>query len=105
MSTSRTSVRGTRTRIAAIVATVIRIVGWIAVLILVAYIALNLGSANPANVIARFVEYWADHLELGFRDLFTPADPRVRIVVSYGLPALVWLVASSVVARIVRRLG
>jgi hypothetical protein len=105
MGSSRTSVRTTRTRIAAILATVIRIVGWLAVLTLVAHIVLALGDANPTNSINTSVAYWADRLQLGFRDLFNPADARVRIAVNYGLAALVWLVASSVVARLVRRLG
>jgi hypothetical protein len=105
MSSSRTPVRATRTRIAATLAAVIRIVGWAAVLILVAHIVLTLGDANPANSITRFVASWADRLELGFRGLFTPADVRLGIVVNYGLAALVWLVASSVVAGVVRRAG
>jgi hypothetical protein len=105
MGSSRTSVRATRTRIAAFLATVIRIVGWLAVLILVAHIVLTLGEANPANGITRFVAYWADRLALSFRGLFTPADARVRVAVNYGLAALVWLVVSSVVARLVRRVG
>jgi hypothetical protein len=105
MGSSRTSVRTTRTKIAAIIAAVIRIVGWLAVLILVAHIVLTFGDANPANSITRFMAYWADRLQLGFRGLFTPADARVGIAVNYGLAALVWLVASAVLARVVRRIG
>jgi len=106
-SSSRTSVRETRTRtrIVGTVATVIRIVGWLFVLVLVAHVALRLGDANSANGIARFVAYWAERLQLGFRDLFTPADARVQVLVNYGLAALFWLVVSSVLARLVRRLG
>lgn len=102
---SSTSARGTRTRIVGILAAVIRIVGWLFVLILVAHIALRLGDANPDNGITRFVAYWADRLDLGFHDLFTPRDAWVRVVVNYGLAALFWLVVSSVLARVVRRLG
>ena len=83
----------------------IRLVGWLFVLILVAHIALSLGNANPANSIATFVAYWADRLELGFHDLFTPADVRTRVLVNYGLAALFWLVVTFVLARLVRRLG
>lgn len=102
---SSTPVRGTRTRVAGILAAVIRIVGWLFVLILVAHIALSLGNANPDHGITKFVAYWADRLVLGLRDLFTPADARVKILVNYGLAALIWLVVSSVLARLVRRLG
>jgi hypothetical protein len=105
MSSSRTSLRGARTRIAAVLATVIRIVGVLFVLILVAHVVLTLGNANPTNAITRFVAYWADRLQLGFRGLFTPADPRMRILVDYGLPAAFWLVVSWVLVRLVRRLG
>lgn len=105
MGSSRTSVRGTRTRIAAVLATVIQIVGGLFVLILVAHVVLTLGEANPTNGITRFVAYWADRLQLGFRGLFTPADARVRIVVDYGLAAAFWLVVSWVLVRLVRRFG
>jgi hypothetical protein len=83
---------------------VIRIVGWVFVLVLAAYVALRLGDANPSNSITRFVAYWADRLQLGFQDLFTPADPRVQVLVNYGLAALFWLVVSAVLARLVGRL-
>lgn len=105
MSSSYTPVRGTRSRVAAALATVIRIVGGLFVLILVAHVALTLGGANPANSITRFVAYWADRLQLGFRGLFTPSDARARIVIDYGLAALFWLVVSWVLLRVVRRLG
>jgi hypothetical protein len=84
---------------------VIRIVGWFIVLVLVAHVALQLGDANSANGITRFVAYWAERLQLGFRNLFTPADARVQLVVNYGLAALFWLVVTSVLVRLVRRLG
>lgn len=105
MSSSRTSLRGTRTRIAAVLATLIRIVGGLIVLILVAHVVLMLGNANPANGITRFVAYWADRLQLGFRGLFIPADARMRIVVDYGLPAAFWLVVTWLLVRLARRLG
>ena len=104
-SSSRASFRGGRARIFGLLAALIRIVGWLFVVILVGHIALTLGDANPANDITRFVAYWADRLLLGFQNLFTPADVRVRVVVNYGLAALFWLVVSSVLARLVRRLG
>jgi hypothetical protein len=105
MGTTRTSTRTTRSRIAATLATVIQFVGWLAVLILVAHIVLRLGEANPTNGITQFVAYWADRLQLGFHGLFNPSDARMRIAVNYGLAALFWLIVSSVLARLVRRLS
>ncbi|MBV8543066.1 MAG: hypothetical protein JO364_10855 [Pseudonocardiales bacterium] len=103
MASSRTSVRERRARIAAALASVIRIVGGLFVLILVAHVVLTLGEANPTNDITRFVAYWADRLQLGFRGLFAPPDTRTRIVVDYGLAAAFWLVVSWVLVRLVRR--
>ncbi len=100
-----TSARRPRTRIVGILAAVIRLVGWLFALILVAYIALRLGNADPAHGITTFVTYWADRLDLGLHDLFRPPDVWVQVLVNYGLAALLWLVVSSVVARLVGRLG
>ncbi len=105
MSSSRTAVRGTRTKIASVLATLIRVVGGVIVLILVAHVVLSLGNANPANGITMFLTYWADRLQLGFRGLFNPVDPRTRLVVDYGIPAVFWLVVTWVLVRLVRRLG
>ncbi|MGH3783838.1 MAG: hypothetical protein ACRDRO_25260 [Pseudonocardiaceae bacterium] len=105
MGSSRTSVRGKRTRVAAVIATLIRIVGGLFVLILVAHVVLALGDANPNNGITMFLAYWADRLQLGFRGLFNPADARTRLVVDYGIPAVFWLVVTWVLVRLVRRLG
>ncbi len=104
MSSSRT-VGATRSRVAGFLSTLIKIVGGLIVLILVGHIVLTLGDANPTNAIARFVAYWADRLQLGFRNLFTPADPKLRIALNYGLAALCWLIATWVLARLVRRFG
>jgi hypothetical protein len=105
MSSSRISVRGARSRVAGILATLIWIVGGLAVLILVAHIALTLGGASPANGITTLVASWADRLQWVFRGLFTPADPKARVAVDYGLPAVVWLIVTWILARLVRRLG
>jgi len=82
---------------------VIKIVGGLIVLILVGHVVLVVGDANPANEITRFVASWADRLQLGFRNLFTPSDTKVRIALNYGLAALAWLIVPWVLARLVRR--
>jgi hypothetical protein len=105
MSSSRTSVRRTRSRVAGVLATVIRIVGGLIVVILVAHVVLTLGQANPTNDITRFVAYWADRFQVGFRGLFTPADPRTRIAIDYGLAAALWLVVSWLLVRLLQRLS
>lgn len=105
MSSSRTSVRRTRSRVATVLASVIRIVGGLIVVILIAHVVLTLGQANPTNDITRFVAYWSERLQLGFAGLFTPADLRTRIAIDYGLAAAFWLVVSWVLVRLMQRLS
>jgi hypothetical protein len=94
-----------RTRWLGVVAGAVQVAGGAVAALLVAHVLLVLGNANPDNAIARSVRSWADALALGFPDLFTPADPDLRVAVNYGLAAAFWLVAASVLARILRRLA
>lgn len=97
--------RRARARTVTVLTTLIRTAGGGAALVLVAYIVITIGGANPQNGIARFVSGWADTLALGFRDLFTPADARLRVIVNYGLAALFWLAVAGVLNGILRRLS
>ena len=93
-----------RSRAVSTVITVVRTVCGAAAAILVAYIVLTVGGANPDNGITQFVAGWADNLALGFRDLFTPADAKLRVIVDYGLAAVFWLAIGAVITGILRRL-
>ena len=94
-----------RGRVIGIVAAVLRWVGTLIAVILVAHVLLTVFGANPDNPITTFVRSWADPLALAFRDLFTPADGKLRVLANYGLAAIFWLVVTSIVVRLVRRLG
>ncbi|RSM73872.1 hypothetical protein DMH04_40680 [Kibdelosporangium aridum] len=100
---SSKSAGATRAQVVGIVANVVRWVGLLCTLVLVIHILLTVGSANPNNGITSFFASWADPLALGFRDLFTPSDPKAFVLVNYGIAALFWLIASSVLAKIIRR--
>ncbi|MFI9008886.1 hypothetical protein ACIGNX_16845 [Actinosynnema sp. NPDC053489] len=105
MAEHRTADRSVRSKVVPVVAGVL---GWAALLIalvLVAHVLLTVGGANPANSITTTVATWADRFALGFRDLFTPGDAKLRVLVDYGLAALFWLVVRSVVVKLVRRLA
>ena len=80
-------------------AKVVRWVGLIAAVILVTHVLLTVGEANPANAITGFFADWADLVVFWFRDLFTPADARLQVLVNYGLAAVAWL-AWSLVSRV-----
>ncbi|WP_367133432.1 hypothetical protein [Saccharothrix sp. HUAS TT1] len=94
-----------RTRAVSVVAGVLSWAGLLVAVVLVAHVLLTVGGANPANSITTEVATWADRFALGFHDLFTPQDPKLAVLVNYGLAALFWLVVRSLVLRLVRRLG
>jgi hypothetical protein len=97
-------VRPHRARAVGVLSTIVRTIGGAAAVILVAYVVLTVGGANPDNEITRFVADWADTLAFGFRDLFTPADANLEVIVNYGLAAVFWLVVTAAVNRILHRL-
>ncbi|NUT99377.1 MAG: hypothetical protein HOY78_45960 [Saccharothrix sp.] len=94
-----------RTRIVSVVAGVVGWVGLLIAVVLVAHVLLTVGGANPSNSITTTVASWAERLALGFRDLFTPEDAKLRVLVNYGIAAVFWLVVRSLVMRLIRRLG
>ena len=97
--------RGTGGKVASLVASIVRWVGLIFAALLVIHVIFTVGSANPDNGIVSFVKSWADSLALGFSDLFTPSDAKLRVLVNYGIAAIFWLVVSGVLAKIIRRVG
>jgi hypothetical protein len=97
--------RRTGGKVASAVASIVRWVGLIFAAILVIHVIFTVGSANPDNGIVSFVRSWADNLALGFSDLFTPSDEKLRVLVNYGIAAIFWLVVSGILAKVIRRVG
>jgi hypothetical protein len=97
--------RRTGGRAASAVASIVRWVGLVFAALLVIHVIFTVGSANPDNGIVSFVKSWADSLALGFSDLFTPSDEKLRVLVNYGIAAIFWLVVSGILAKIIRRVG
>lgn len=88
-----------------LLAGIVRWVGVIFAVILVVHIVLVIGEANPASGITTFVTNFADAVSLGFKNLFMPADPKLQVLVNYGIAAVFWLVVSAIIARLLRRLA
>lgn len=86
-----------------IIATIVRVVGLVIVGILVAHIVLTLLDANPQNFVADFISTWAARFNLGLGNLFTPEQPKLAVTLNYGVAAIVWLVLTTVVVRLLRR--
>ncbi|GGU49051.1 YggT family protein [Lentzea flava] len=93
-----------RTRVVGIAAGIVSWVGLALAVVLVVHVVLTVGGANPDNPITSTVKAVAEPLALAFRDLFTPADAKLRVLVNFGLAALFWLVVRAIVLRLVRRL-
>ncbi|HEY0447967.1 hypothetical protein [Actinophytocola sp.] len=94
-----------RASVVGVLAGLVRWVGLIFALVLVVHVVLTVGSANPDNSITVFFADAAEPLALAFRNLFTPENAELRVLVNYGLAALFWLIVSSVVSRLIRRLA
>lgn len=102
----RANLRATRAKIGGVLAAVVRWIGLVFALILAVHVILTVGGANPDNGITQFIRSWAEPLSLGFGDLFTNiSDPKAQVLVNYGLAAIFWLIVSSILAKIFRRLG
>lgn len=87
-----------------LLANVLRAAGLFIVAVLVAYVVLTLLGANPANPLTQAVTYLTGFFDLGLSDLFVGFAPPLNLALNYGLAAVVWLVITSVVTRLVRRL-
>jgi hypothetical protein len=88
-----------------VLASALRIVGLLIVAVLAVFIVLTLLDANFANTFAAAVRDLAGYLDLGLSNLFLPADPKIGVVLNYGVAAVIWFVITRVVVRVVRRIA
>ena len=61
-------------------------------------------EANPANALVQFTAGWRDTFGWFTKDLFTPSDPKVAEAINDALAALTWVVAGSLVSKLIVRL-
>lgn len=87
------------------VAGVLRVIGLAVVAVLVLHVLLTLLSANPDVWLVAVVRDLAGTFDLGLAELFRPEDPQLAVVLNYGTAALIWLVLTAVVVRLLSRLG
>jgi hypothetical protein len=83
---------------------VLRIVGMLIVTVLVVHIVLTLLGANPENWLTQLIRDAADTFNLGLSNLFPTQDPRLGVVLNYGIAALIWFAITTVVVHLVRRI-
>ncbi|HSK59553.1 MAG TPA: hypothetical protein VK935_10920 [Actinomycetospora sp.] len=92
-------------KVANVLATVVRIVGYAFAAVLLAYVVLALVGVNTSNGVAQVIGGIGDTVVLGFRDLFLLADPTTTIMVGFGLAAVFWVLVAEFGSRLVRWLG
>ncbi|WP_181783420.1 hypothetical protein [Pseudonocardia pini] len=96
-----TSVR----RGAGLLATVLNWIGMLIVAILVVHIVLTLLDANPANGLTILIADLAAYFNLGLDNLFLVEGPKLAVTLNYGTAAVIWLIITAIVTRLVRRIG
>lgn len=98
MDTTTTRSRGS------LPATVITVLADAAAFVIVLWIVMRLFNANEANELVDLVESTASWLAGWSRDMFMVDPDWWRVVLNYGIAALVYLFVGHALARIVRRL-
>lgn len=91
-------------RATGVLATLVAVAATVIAVVLALHIAFVVFSANQANPIVRTVNDWAHGLAWEFRDMFTPKNRRVRVLVDYGIAAAVYLIAGRIIAGLIRRI-
>ncbi|MEU9443697.1 hypothetical protein AB0D42_22880 [Streptomyces sp. NPDC048304] len=84
-------------------ALVIHTIGDVAAAFLGLWIVLYLLEANHANVFVGFVEDVADALSWWSQDIFTMDTESLRVLLNYGLPAVLYLAVGHGIAMRLRR--
>ncbi|MET9433680.1 hypothetical protein [Streptomyces sp. NPDC006551] len=85
-------------------ALVIHTLADIAAVFLGLWILLYLLEANQSNVFVGFVKDVADWLGWWSRDIFTMDSDGLRVLLNYGLPAVIYLLVGHGIATRIRRL-
>jgi hypothetical protein len=88
-----------------VLGSILRIAGMVIVSVLVVHILLSLLGANPENWLTQWIWDAADTFNLGLSNLFPTQDPRWGVVLNYGIAALIWLLITAVVVRLLRRIS
>ncbi len=88
-----------------LLAGVARLVAWLFAALLVVRIGLAFVPVNPHNVIVEWIVRLAGVLVLDFQNLFLPTDPRIALVVNYGVAAVFWLVVGMIAAWVLSSFG
>jgi hypothetical protein len=92
-----------RRRTISIACTIVNVICGIFAVVLAVHIVLVIGSANQGNGFAAFIDDWSAAVSLGLRDLFVPANEKVRVFLNDGMAAIAWLVIGALITYLIRK--
>jgi hypothetical protein len=72
-------------------------------IIIVLHIIFVLIGANAGNSLVHTDAQWASTLATWFRDLFTPSNYKLSVILNYGLAAVFYLIIGRIVASVLDR--
>ena len=91
-------------RVFSLLATIVRVVCSVVAALIVIHAVFVLFEANPDNLLVRFTAGWRDTFGWFTKNLFTPSDPKIAEAINDGLAALIWVVAGSLLSKLIVRL-
>jgi hypothetical protein len=95
-------VAGAGRSVLGLVAGIVRLLTGLFAAILALHIVLEILGANSDNGLTQFVASAADSLTLGLANLFEVGNETAQVLLSYGIPAIAWLVIGAVIVAILR---
>jgi hypothetical protein len=90
-------------RIFDIAATVVRVVASVIAALIVVHAAFVLFEANPDNSLVELTASIRDAFGGFTKDLFTKPNPKIAEVINDVLAALIWVIAGTVVSKLIIR--
>src|SRR3954465_14069848 len=94
----------TTARVATPPAPMFRVACSVVAALIVVHAVFVLFEANPENLLVRFTAGWRDTFGWFTKNLFMPSDPKIAETVNAGLAALIWVVAGSLLSKLILRL-
>ena len=91
-------------RVFELIATVVRVVCSVIAAVIVVYAIFVLFEANPHNPLVSFAKSWREDFGWFTNNLFTKPNARMAEVINAVVAAVIWVVAGSLISKLVVRL-
>lgn len=88
-------------RVFSLLATLVRAACSVIAAVIVIHAVFVLFEANPNNSLVTFTAGWRDTFGWFTKNLFTPSDPKIAEAINDGLAALIWVVAGSLLSKLI----